>query len=357
MNFRIGSFLGASQFAFLCILASGLFGRPASAQLLDLDRILVEDEYQAKVRPLFLAITEVQIGGSNTYGNKTIIKTPPKTKAKKTQEKLDPSILIINPDANAHAQDESVLGIQASAFDLETLAKFLKVANHFKHRFKKIYINNLGYILPIPDKVQGAFSQGDQTIFVDVSERQQKTFEEIEGCTVGDYRLEQSFFQYVLIRSLYPDRHTLYPVLAELLEEGGIFLFKSFGVPDQVIPGLDCLFIKGFTFQMESLDIEAFSRRIVRLKVKEDKDLLARIRSGLKKTGDAVYLQPNEFKHMDPTKAPTTDDSRGTIKAQVYILESGGFTDVEVGFGQFKDWRNPQNKNDAYSMIIRATKK
>lgn len=343
-------------FGFLGLLFGLLNGSTAQATLLDLDLILKNDEaYIEKIRPLFLAIREVQIGGSNTYGNKTIIKDKTsKTKQKKEDERLDPSIMIINPDPKAHADREDVLGIQASAFSFETLTQLYKVTQLFQHHFKRIYINNLGYILPIPDHVVGFFEDATgEHIETQVSERQQKTFEEIEGCSVGDYRLEQSFFQYLQIRRQYPNHFVLYPFFRELLEKDGEFLFKSFSVTDQALPGAQCLFLKSFTFQLASLNLKAFQDKVLSFAKKEDALLYRQIAKKLTKVGDIFMFQRTDF---EPNGIPDMQDSRATIRAQAFLLESSGFGQVEVGLGRFYDWRNNGINGDAYSIIIRAKK-
>ena len=319
---------------------------PAHAKLIDLDRVLKDDgPYIESIREQVLEVQEIQIGGKNTSGDKT----------------TDPKVLIINPNAKVHFsgasgdEGQAVLGIQMSAFDPANLRKLVLMSRKFNHRFKKIYINNLGYILPIPDNLKATVSKDGAQLQLNLSERQQATFMKKEGCILGNAGLEQSFLQYLLLLNAQPKEGLMiYPFLAALLEDNGVFLFKSFGVPDQNISGLDCLFAKAFTFQNESLVTKDLAQKKVTLKNKEDAQLLEEIRANLTAQNDTYFLNTKE---TEVVGFPKPGGTRATILNQIALLQFSGFENVSVGFGRFEDWRNKNINGDAYSMLIQATKK
>ncbi|MBX9805855.1 MAG: hypothetical protein K2Y18_08920 [Alphaproteobacteria bacterium] len=89
----------------ICSLTIGILTvLPIHGIVIDLKELLENDnERTQKVQNMFRNLTECQIGGTHTYGNTTIIKKG------EGEGKLNPAILIINPDLKAHnVEDQSI---------------------------------------------------------------------------------------------------------------------------------------------------------------------------------------------------------------------------------------------------------
>ena len=327
----------------------------AKAVLLDLDRILGGDtEYIDSVRPLIKNLREIQIGGTHTYGNKTVIK-----KDGVPTDQLNPSILIINPDETAHnKEDPTVISIQGSGFDRAIVKKLSSVLGFFHHQVKRIYINNLGFILGIPDSLPNSISEAQSESIGRGS---------LSFLILSDSRLIQSFGQYLLYNDNDPRRYDLYSYYFQLLELGGEFLFKSASIPDAgsvfnysfLSPrnGLRILDEKWIHGSDRVLRYAVASERIHR----GDKNLSDRMVEKLGTLGSFFSFESIDY-DADVAQGASallaSNDPHLNIRLQVYLLKLTGFTDVGVQIGRFKDWGFNQGgvNGETFSLVIRAKK-
>ena len=328
---------------------------------LNVKRALTDADYLELIRPRFMALKELQIAGSHLRGNKTVKKNGEPG----APEELDASILIVNPDQDDHAMDnESLLGIIGSGFDMELMRDLLALCQKLDHRFEKVYINNFWPSLPIPGDLPDNLSRPQLALgkFNSEGEEAWRKFKNF---------LAICFYVYVARVEADPvaygdaENFGLYSVFGKLLKPQGKFLFKSGSFPE-----LNTIFHMGF------LDFKSGTRpQKVKKSVivggrrgtyeldrdteasEKDEKLRQRIELNLLRPLSSFYLKPSEYGVNADGKVDLSAEknSRWMIRQQIRLLELSGFTHFSVGFGYLKSWGwLGEDTSYGYSMIIQA---
>lgn len=290
---------------------------------------LLEENLSTTVKTLLQQTTELQIGGTHTYGNKTTIKSGD------NRGDLDPKILIINPDSKAHdMSNPNVISIMGSGFDLELLDQLFVLCDSVGHRFQKIYINNILPLLPIPDQqVQYLKHQND--------------FIQTGAVPANVPLLELNLYLYYQNLS---DKNNLYKRYVKLLHNKGLFIFKSAG-----LSRLGMVLSTGLYSLMKSdldpLSIEkTFSGSVdedyYRFNNEDAQNLFNNARNKLSKIGEYYYYDFNDIFQKN--------ELFSNIIVQMKLLKKAGFSVNSVAVARLKDWGYEKSQS-AYSIIINAS--
>lgn len=332
----------------------------ADAVVVNLDTLLTLDPSHPAILN-FKKTTELQIGGSHNYGNRTVLKG---------SNELNPEILIVNPDPEAHFHKTRIPSLIASGFDPVFLNKLSQVCQKFQHRFKKIYINNLGFILPILDQVKVQDLTGRKYF---LSERQQETFKNHASANIND-KLDEYLYLYAAIlfsevhqqiyRSLDGKRiPNLYSFYFDLLEDEGTFLFKSASLRI-----LSATLFKG-VLSYAALDQAKLNLLLKEFDPTQHKffpalPLLPEIEKWVQEIQTRIQVIGSKFFFKGDNVVMNFElqwDPWATLKISHYLLSKTGFNSVTTYVGKFRDWTNypeePKSDTDgAYSIVIQAKK-
>jgi hypothetical protein len=291
-----------------------------------------DSDYFQQVQTLFKNLKSLEIGGTHTYGNKTIIKQG------QNQGQLDPSILILNPSQKAHdLNDETVLSIIGSGWDVNLLDQLIQITQTLDHHFDKVYLNNLLYMLPI---AEGLSTE-------ELSKPQQYFFSSEENPDDLAKQLELAFSTYYegTRNGLFPN---LYQRYWKLLNLNGIFLYKS-GSQTQLKSALDGAYIS-HNFRSSTTNPNELENAQEKLD-----QLFMKLHVNLNKIGDMVYL---DAKDIQPSLDVPSVDLIRTFRLQMAILEYSQLKVTRAGVGLFNGWgfHNHEELDQGYSMVIQAKK-
>ena len=325
---------------FLAALVSLFFTNSVFAVIIYSDDFKEENHESLMIhKELFLATTELQIGGTHTYGNKTIIKT------ENNKGKLDPKILIVNPDPKAHSNEPSIVSIMGSGFDIEFLQNLSTFCKKFEHTFKKIYINNVLPILPLPDQYNNVRDY-------------QKGFLNHGVMAPSERDMEENLYKYIqYLKNEQNSNHNLYSCYLNLLTDDGMFIVKSAG-----LSRLGMLLSKSY-FDIKNANLD-YNNIVLSLRSSnEDKDdyifthnLAHSTFLGIKEKLDSInkffYIDYNlAIKNYTDTPSPT--NILYNIQMQTHLLEITGFNIEQVSIARLKNWGFGTGTS-AYSVIIKA---
>jgi hypothetical protein len=333
---------------------------------LDLKRAMENATYREQIAPLAKNLKECQIGGTHTYGNITTIKEEGPNKGK-----LNPAILIINPDIGAHdVNNTNVLSIVGSGFDRNLLKQLDSLCEKLQFQFDRVYINNVTSVLPVAEDAPD-----------EISSVQRQQFSKEAGITQPDLTLGSGIDRAVMrytarsiderlkgVQGVYCP--TLYDLYYALLKPGGRFVFKSAQSYDPVIVFASSFLTSSTFISPDSkehcsirFDAVRFAKdrehpqKYIEFREVSDQNLFKKITDSLKKTGDRLELEASEY---TATKPFSMLESRSMIYTETNLLKNSQFTEPLVSFGQFENhgYRSFFDKPypHAYALVIQATK-
>lgn len=332
--------------------------------ILNLDEMMNE-EYKGTISPLFRNLEECQIGGTHTYGNKTIFKEGDK------KGELNPAILIINPDPAAHDSDNhNVLSILGSGFDRTLLSKLLDICEKFDVKFKRVYINNVTPILPVADDALEMISGPQKEMF-----NTQVAGQYQPALSIGD-GVDLAFMHYALYVKNESEgwgEKSIYHYYHSLLKEDGVLLFKFAQFYDPILA-----FTKSFlTSSTQKRGGVILSEPIkVDLRLQEDREnpqkyitftenadqiLFDQIKSKLQNIGDRFIINSDEYTPPSTSEFPYPAGSRSLIYYETFLLKYCGFKNPLIYMGQFESHGYTSLFNDsnhpAYSLGMQVSKR
>lgn len=339
---------------------------PCLGITLDLKRALEDATYREQITPLVKNLRECQIGGTHTYGNNIAYK-----EAGPNKGKLNPAILIINPDMNAHdANNLGVLSVVGSGFDRTLLKQLILFCEALSIQFDRLYLNNVTSVLPVAEDAPA-----------EISDVQRQQFSKEAGITQPGLTLgtgiDRAVMRYAagvikeqqqgIEGNFFPSLYNLY---FSLLKPGGKFIFKSAQSYDPVIVFISS-FLTSSTFTSPDMkqhcsikfDEKGFfqdrehPQKYVEFRDAADQKLFREVGAALKKTGDRFELKLSDF---TPIGAFSMLESRSMIYTEINLLRSCQFIEPVVCFGQFENhgycsfFDRPYPH--AYALLIQAKK-
>ena len=298
-----------------------LFPTLSQAFILDVESALHDEKYRQKITPQFMALEELQIGGTHTYGAAAVI-----LEDGKPTTRLDPKILIINPLKMAHdPKSPDVLSIVGNGFDAELLGKLKELCNLLKFEFKVVYVNNIEGTLSLPD----AFDLARKRTYSPASVTMGAPTHEDEK------EMNEALYRYV---SLVKEKKTdnLYSLFQELMTDSGLLkvrLCEQASIADALTGIID--------FYMD-LDQEPFDAALASFK--------QQIGQKLKEVGSQFQFE----KEWTESDSPSRESVNYLIQMQTLLLKLANFRNPEVTMERVRDGGYYKGINTVYSVVIKA---
>lgn len=306
-------------------IAGSLTSIPANAFLLDLPRALQSEKYRADISERFKTFQELQIGGTHTYGNRTVMK-----RNNVPTDKLDTKILIINPHLEAHdLGNTQIMSLQADGFDYEVLRQLKELCDLFDFKFKKVYINNVESSLSIPepyDKLRVRFKIKTDSLVAGLGAKDLEEIDDAIYSYVADVKSGKA--------------NNLYDVFYSLLQNNGIFIVKFSEQQNIFESMLGVLDGKLLDESKESIDIQNLVA-----------PLTYSLMNKLRAIGDEYV-----FSSQDTLATPNPKNPFYKSQMQGQLLQNARFTQIQMSLGRFKSWGYFENLESVYSTVIRAKK-
>jgi len=306
-------------FLFVALLSS-LNIHNATAKIIHLDDLINTNSPNSLSKDItgFRNSEILEIGGTHTYGAKT----------------KDPKTIIVNPDPDAHTKKPSKLSISGSGFNEKLLKKLHQVNAALDHRFKKIFINTIGFALPIPDRVP-IYHDLDKEIAThfglsgtspySISVWQQSNFS--SGTALWNDGLWFGLLKYASKLEENSHLFDLYRSYFELLDDKGIFEFRS-----AYLPELKCAIVKGiFSYMAFDSEIVTDSECYGEFVKNEDRVFYEKIAMAVNQVGE-YDLDESSYKTEDLNFDKFQTDTRAAIKAQYFLLKRAQFGKVKISF-------------------------